>query len=161
MDHVAGAHEEQGLEERVREKVEERGRVGADSDGDEHVADLAHRGVGEDALDVGLHDRDRGRHQRRDGADQRHSGVGVDGDVIERVQAADQVDAGGDHRGGVDEGADRGRALHRIRQPGVQRDLGRLGDGADQEEKGGQLQRSRVLPWNRLEDRTVGRRVDL
>ena len=48
----------------------------------------------------------------------------------ERVRAHDQVDAGGHHRRGVDERADRRRALHRVRQPGVQRDLRRLRDRA-------------------------------
>ena len=35
-----------------------------------------------------------------------------------------QVDARGDHRGGVDESADRRGALHGVREPDVQRELG-------------------------------------
>ncbi len=42
----------------------------------------------------------------------------------------DQVDPGGDHRRGVDEGADRRRAFHRVGEPGVERKLRRLGDRA-------------------------------
>ena len=44
----------------------------------------------------------------------------------DRVRARDQVDAGGDHRRRVDEGADRRRAFHRVGQPRLERDLRRL-----------------------------------
>ncbi len=53
----------------------------------------------------------------------------------EDVGAGDQVDAGGDHRRRVDQRGDRGRALHRVRQPGVERHLRRLGEGADQQQQ--------------------------
>ena len=46
------------------------------------------------------------------------------------LRAHDQVDAGGDHRRRVDEGADRRRALHRVREPRLERELRRLGDRA-------------------------------
>ena len=51
------------------------------------------------------------------------------------VGAGHHEDAGGHHGGGVDEGGDRRRPLHRVGQPHVQRELGRLADGAqvDQE----------------------------
>ena len=49
------AEEEQRLEEGVRQEVEHRGAVGAEPRGHDHVADLAHRAPGEDALDVLLH----------------------------------------------------------------------------------------------------------
>ena len=62
-------------------------------------------------------------------------------DVVDGVHAADEVDARGDHGRRVDEGADRGRALHGVGQPGVQRDLGRLGDRADEQQERGQLER--------------------
>ena len=53
----------------------------------------------------------------------------------ERVHARDQVDAGGHHRRGVDQGGDRRRALHGVREPGVQRDLGGLRERADQQQR--------------------------
>ena len=53
----------------------------------------------------------------------------------QRVHARDQVDARGDHRGGVDQGGDRRRALHRVREPGVQRDLGGLRERADEQQE--------------------------
>ena len=44
----------------------------------------------------------------------------------QRVEPGHHVDAGGDHRGGVDQRGDRRRAGHRVGQPGVQRELGAL-----------------------------------
>ena len=64
----------------------------------------------------------------------------------QRVHARDQVDAGGDHRGGVDQGGDRGGALHRVREPGVERELGRLGERADQDQQAGGHERAVVRP---------------
>ena len=57
------------------------------------------------------------------------------GEVEEDVGAGDQVDAGGDHRRRVDQRGDRGGALHRVGQPGVERELRRLGEGADQQQQ--------------------------
>ena len=42
------------------------------------------------------------------------------------VAARHHVDAGSDHRRGMDQGADRGRAFHGVGQPDVQRHLCRL-----------------------------------
>ena len=61
-----GAEEEAALVERVAQHHEHRGGVRADADREEHVAELADRGVREHALDVGLEDRDRAREQRGD-----------------------------------------------------------------------------------------------
>ncbi len=132
MDDVARGHEEQGLEEGVREEVEEARRVGTEADGQEHVADLAHGRVGQHALDVGLDDGDGRCEQGRHGADDRHGVVGVGGDVVDGVHARDEVDARGDHGRGVDEGAHRGGAFHGVGEPGVEGDLGGLRDRADE-----------------------------
>ena len=53
----------------------------------------------------------------------------------DRVGAGDEVDAGVDHRRGVDQGRHRRRALHRVRQPDVQRELGALADGAGEDQQ--------------------------
>ena len=58
VDEDPGGEEQQRLEERVREQVEHPRRVGADADGEEHVADLGHRRIRDHALDVRLHERD-------------------------------------------------------------------------------------------------------
>ena len=69
VDDRARAEEEAGLEEGVREDVEEARRERADADAEEHEAELAHRGVGEHLLDVVLDERDRRREERRRRAD--------------------------------------------------------------------------------------------
>ncbi len=50
--------------------MEDAARVGADRDADDHVADLAHRRVGDDPLQVGDRERDRRRDQQRRQADE-------------------------------------------------------------------------------------------
>ena len=72
VDHDAGAEEQEGLEERVRDEMEHARRVRADADRGEHVADLGHRRVRDDAFDVGLHERDQARHHERRDADHGH-----------------------------------------------------------------------------------------
>ena len=64
------------------------------------------------------------------------SGAGED-----RVGPGDEVDPGVDHRRGVDQGGHRGRALHRVRQPDVERELGALADRAGKDEQGGEKDR--------------------
>ena len=65
VNHAAGAEEQQGFEERVRHHVEDRGTERADSEREEHVAELGDRRVREDLLDVVLHQADRGRDRKR------------------------------------------------------------------------------------------------
>ncbi len=133
-DDRARRHEQQRLEEGVRHQVEEAGGVGAGRDAHDHVADLRHRRVCDHSLDVGLHQRDRAGDEERRAADDRADVGGRLRVLEERVHAGDEVDAGGHHRGGVDQGGDRRRALHRVRQPGVERDLRGLRERADQQQ---------------------------
>ena len=53
----------------------------------------------------------------------------------EREHAHEEKDAGGDHRRRMNHGADRRGAFHRVRQPDVQRELGALAHGAEEEQK--------------------------
>ena len=62
----------QGFEESVREDVEDAGRERADAEGEEHVSQLGHGGVGQHALDVVLHQADGGGKERGERADDRH-----------------------------------------------------------------------------------------
>jgi hypothetical protein len=134
VDHRARAEEEAGLEEGVGEDVEDAGDVGADPGGEEHVAELGDRRVGEHLLDVVLGEADGGREHRRDAADHRHRQHRGGAQLVEEVAARHHVDAGGDHGRGVDQGRDRGRAGHRVGQPDVQRQLRRLAHRADEEQ---------------------------
>ena len=82
----------------------------------------------------------------------------------QRVHARDQVDAGGDHRGRVDQGRDRGGTLHRVREPGVERQLGGLGERAYQEQEAGGHDRAVVrgeVVARLLEDRQEVERADV
>ena len=135
VDDAAGAQEQQGLEEGVRHDVEHRGRVRPHPEAEKHVAELAHRGVGQHFLDVGLHQRDRGREQRGRRADDGHHAQRGRRQGVQKVQAGDQIDAGGDHRRGMDQRADRRGASHGVGQPDVERNLRRLAGRGDEEEQ--------------------------
>ena len=71
VNHAAGREEEQALEESVRHQVKDAGGVGPDSQAEKHVAELRDGGVGEDFLDVGLHQADGRGVEGGDGSDQR------------------------------------------------------------------------------------------
>ena len=97
-----------------------------------HVAELGDGRVREHALDVALHEASvaaRSAVKAPDPGDQESAPPGHGQE--ERVGPRHQVDAGGDHRRGVDQRGDRRRALHRVGQPDVERELGRLADGAE------------------------------
>ena len=67
----------------------------------------------------------------------------------QRRAAGDHVDAGRDHRGRVDQGADGRGAFHRVGQPDVQRELGALAAGAEhqqQADRRGRRRRRRTAP---------------
>ena len=137
VNHRAGAEEQQRFKERVGEDVEDAGGECSHAQRQEHVSQLRDRGVGQHALDVVLHQADRGREDRRQRAD--------DGDRLhrsrreheQRVRARDHVHARGHHGRGVDECGDRRRAFHRVRQPDIQRELRRLAAGSDEQQQAG------------------------
>ena len=132
MDDGAGGEEQKCLEEGVGYDVEDGGRVGADSAGQEHIAELRDGGVGEDALDIVLNQTDAGGEECGGGSDSGDPGERVGGTIEQGVAARDHVDTGGDHRRGVDEGGNGGGAFHRVRQPDVKGDLRGFAGGADE-----------------------------
>ncbi len=135
VDDVAGREKEERFEEGVGHEMEHAGAVSADPNREEHVADLTHRRVGEDALDVDLGGADGRRVKGGDPTDHGDGRGRARRPVVEQVHARHQVDAGRDHGGGVDQRRYRGRAFHGVGQPGVERELRRFRHRADQQEQ--------------------------
>ena len=137
VHHGPGAEEHVRLEEAVGDQVEDReGRTHRpETRGQHHVADLRHGGTGQDLLDVVLGGADPGAgEQRHDTHDRHREGRGL-ADLIDRVAAHHQVDTRRDHRGRVDQGGDRGGALHGVEQPRLQRHLRRLAARREQQQE--------------------------
>ena len=122
----AGGKKQQRLEEGVGHQMEDRRRPSAHAKRHEHVADLAHRRIGQNALDVGLRQRREGRDQKRQQAHHCDDVLGVHRFQIEPLHSGDEIDASGHHRGGVNQRRHRRWTGHRIRQPGLQRQLRRF-----------------------------------
>ena len=59
VDHRARAKEQERLEKGVGQEMEDAGRIGRDTAGEEHITELAARGIGYHPLDVVLHETDR------------------------------------------------------------------------------------------------------
>ena len=126
MNDRPAAQEEQRLEEGMGHQVKGRGPECADARRQEHVAQLRDRRVGQNLLDVGLHQTDRGRDERRQcphHGDHHHHRRSV---AEEHRVPTHHVDAGRDHRRRVDQGGYRCRTLHRVWQPDMKRDLSAL-----------------------------------
>ena len=83
----------------------------------EHVTDLAHGGVSEHALDVGLHQRGEAGQQQSDRTDDAHRVQHFRRHQEQAVRTGDQIDARGHHGRRVDQCGNRGWARHRVRQP--------------------------------------------
>ena len=69
VDDRARAEEQQRLEEGMGEEMENAERIAADAEADEHVAELRTGRIGDDALDVVLHEADGRREKGRRAAD--------------------------------------------------------------------------------------------
>ena len=133
VDHTARRQKQQGFEKRVGHQMENTGRKSTHAQPQEHVTELADGGVGQNFLDVSLHQTDGGGIESGQATDSRHRRQREGRVGKEDVRAGDHVDAGGDHGGSVDERTDRRGAFHRVRQPDVERQLCRLADRAHQQ----------------------------
>ena len=121
------------------EDVEHRAGPCAHAEAQHHVSELADSAVRQHLLDVVLHECQTSRNEDRDATDHRDEvelltgNVDVQANVEDRIQAGNQEYAGHDHRAGVQQRADGRRASHRVRQPGVQRELAALADAGDEQ----------------------------
>ena len=128
---------------------------------DEHVAELADGRISEDAFEVGLRERDQRGQEACEPANRGDHDLRVRRVAEQRRAAGDQVDAGRHHRRRVDEGRDRRRAFHRVGQPDVERELGRLADRADEEEQTRRRQHRRRQRLRLLEDNLKFERIGM
>ena len=145
-----------------REVEDRRGRR-ANAEREEHVAELAHGRVRHHPFDVELHEGDRRREDRGDRSNDADDLKRWPGRLEEGHGSSDQVHARCDHRRGMDERRYRGRTLHRVRQPRVQRKLRRLTgrpeeEGDADESEGIPRHRARLEPVEHVEEvhRTEG-----
>ena len=159
----ARPEEQARLEEAVGQQVGDAERVAVRTEPhrEEHVADLADRGVGQHLLDVVVGAPDDRADEQGDRADDRDGDLARLRQVVERVHAGDEVDARGDHRCRVDERGDRRGALHRVREPRLQRELAGLAAGAEQQQQRDRDERVRVDSPDVLEHLGVLQRAEL
>ena len=134
-------HQEQGgLEQAVGQQHREAGegrvrRAQAHHHGQE--AQLAHRSVRQDELDVRLAQRPVAAHQHGGQAQPQHYRLPVRHLRKARGKPGHQVDAGLHHRGSMQVGADRGGCRHRSGQPEVEGNQRGLADGAHKDQDDG------------------------
>ena len=121
--------------------MEHADRIGPRPHRHEHVAELRTGRVSDDALDVVLDEANGRREERRGGAEEHHDGLRVRRELEQRRQPRHHEHAGRHHGRGVDQRGDRRRTFHRVRQPGVQQELGRFAHRAHEQQQAGQRQR--------------------
>ena len=146
VDDRTGPEEQHRLEEGVGQQVEHRHRIDADTGGHEHVAQLRTGRIGDHALDVVLHEAHRRREEGRDGADIDDDHLRFRSELEDRRHPADKEHPRRHHGRRVDEGRDRCRAFHRVRQPRVQDELRRLAHRANEQQEGDQVRGVPVCP---------------
>ena len=127
-DDGPATEKQEGFERAVGQEMVHAGGIGAETAGHDHVAELADCRVGHDSLDVGLGQGDGRPHDHGDATGDRHDRHGGGRQVIERSQSRDHEHARRHHGRSMNERRDGGRAFHGIRQPDVERHLGRFSD---------------------------------
>ena len=126
VDHGAGAQEEHRLEEGMGDQVEHARHRGPATHGQHHVAELADGAVGQTFLEVHLGEGNRGPQEQGDGSNDGHDDLHFREGHIDGLEAGHQKDARRHHGCRVNQGRDGGWTLHRIGQPDMEGELGRL-----------------------------------
>ena len=114
--------------------MEDAGCIGRRPEGRRHVSELGQGRVGDHTLDIVLHQTDQAHEEGSGGTDDHDQRERCFRKLVERRHARHHEDAGGDHGSCVYQGRDGGGTFHRVRQPHVQRNLGRLAHGADEQQ---------------------------
>ena len=131
----ADRHEQRAFIERMRHQIEHKrlqaiAGVGADQHG--QLAQHGHRGVRQQALEVGLAEGEEGAEHRSGCAEGNQQGAPADGAAKHRVETGQQVDTGFYHGRRMQIGRHRSRCVHRIGQPQMEGHLRRFGEAAQQ-----------------------------
>ena len=145
MNKATGDEEQAALEEGVRKYVERRSCPTGNGDNltnlasskcKHHITELRKRGVGEDAFDVLLRAGDDGCKDHRECADPHDESEGVIANGKEREESSDKVNACDDHCCTVNDGADRCRTFHGVREPNMHREHGGLAPATGENQDG-------------------------
>ena len=126
VDHRAGSQKQHRLEEGVGHQVEHAGHRSAAAHGQHHVTQLGNGAVGQTLLEIHLGESNRGPQHQGDGSHHGDRGLHSREGFVNGLQPGHQEHTGGHHGCRVDQGGNGGRALHGIRQPDVQGELGRF-----------------------------------
>ena len=134
MDDRTRAQKQHRFEKRVRQQVEHGHRIHANTRRHKHIAQLATGRIGDHAFDIVLHKPNSGGKKCSCGPQIDDKGFRLGRVFVKRRHAADQKHTRCHHGGGVDQGRNRGWALHRVRQPCVQNQLCRFPHCADEQQ---------------------------
>ena len=135
VHHAARSEEQEALEKGMGHEMEDARRISPHAYGHEHETELADGGIGENFLDVVLGKADGGGKKRGQHAHQGDDEHRIGRHAEEIIKPGDHVDAGGNHRGRMDQRTDRRGAFHGVGQPHVKGDLGRLAHGAHKKQQ--------------------------
>ncbi len=116
-NHTTCGKEQQRLEERVRHQVEDTHRVGRYTQRHEHVTELRQSGVGNHSFYIILNDAEKTHEQRVNRTNDHDERQGSVRQLEQGGHPRNHENTGGNHCRRMDQGRDRGRAFHRIRQP--------------------------------------------
>ena len=124
----AGSEEEKRFEKRMSEQVKHRRIVGREANRHHHVTELRERGVSENPFDVVLLRCDQRSHHRGDRADPGNNQKRCLRRLNNKRNTHQHVNACCHHGRCVDQRGNWRWTFHGVRQPDVQRKLGRFAD---------------------------------
>src|SRR6266436_1343795 len=129
------AQEQQGFEVSVGRQVKNTPAIVMHTFTHKHVAKLADRRIGQDALNVKLKDGDGGGEEGRDTTNDANGHQCKGGNLKQWIGTSDEIHARRDHGCSMDECADRCWTFHCIGQPHIQRQLRGFGGTRDEEQQ--------------------------